>query len=139
VYANCYFGADHRYNRFQMEFTWITGSVAWYGNVLLQNLLGARAEFGGLRIDPRVPAEWKECEVDREYRGATYRIIIRNPEHLTGVAPTVTLDGEAMEGNLLPIFADGGVHRVEVLYRRAGVGQPVKPVLGVPTIAGENV
>jgi len=116
VYANCYFGADHRYNRFQMEFTWITGSVAWYSNVLLQHMLGARAEFGGLRIDPRLPAEWAECQVNREFQGATYRIIIRNPDHLTGVAPTVILDGEVIADNLLPIFADGATHQVEVIY-----------------------
>ena len=119
VYANCYYGADHRYNRFQMEFTWVTGSVAWINNVLLQHMLGARAEFGGLRIDPRIPAEWSECEIDRQFRGATYRIRIHNPDRISGGVCTITLDGEPVEGNLLPIQSDGGVYQVEVTLRAA--------------------
>ncbi len=115
VYSNCYFGADHRNRKFQMEFTWITGSVSWYNNVLLQHMLGARAEFGGLRIDPRIPAEWGECSVERNWRGSTYRIAIKNPGHISGGSPEVTLDGKKIEGSLLPIFSDGKVHDVEVM------------------------
>ena len=116
MYANCYFGADHRYNQFQMEFTWITGSVAWYNNVLLQHMLGARAEFGGLRLDPRLPAEWALCHVDRQFRGATYQITIHNPDHLSVGKMQITLDGQPLDGNMLPISVDGGIHHVEVRY-----------------------
>lgn len=112
IYANCYYGPEHRNNKFQMEFSWITGSVAWFNNVLLQHLLGARAEFGGLRIDPRLPSEWKECEVERQYRGATYRITIRNPHGLQGGRVELTLDGKPIEGTLLPISSEGKTHTV---------------------------
>ncbi|MGN6644301.1 MAG: GH36-type glycosyl hydrolase domain-containing protein, partial [Verrucomicrobiota bacterium] len=112
VLANCYFGPDHRNNRFQMEFSWITGSVAWFNHVLLQHLLGARAEFGGLRIDPRLPADWKECRVERRYRGATYRITIRNPHGLTSGRVELTLDGQLVPGNQLPMPVGNRTHAV---------------------------
>jgi cellobiose phosphorylase len=112
--SNSYFGSDHRNNKFQMEFTWITGSVAWLYNILLQHMLGIRSEFGGLRIDPKIPAEWPECQVERQFRGATYHITIRNPSGLSDGRAALTLDGRAVEGNLLPIDASGGSHEVVV-------------------------
>jgi cellobiose phosphorylase len=110
--SNCYFGPDHRNNRFQQEFTWITGSVAWFNNVLLQHLLGARAEFEGLRIDPRIPPHWQQCEVTRSFRGAAYHITIRNPDALESGQVEVTLDGVLLEDNLLPVPIAGRTYRV---------------------------
>lgn len=116
VFANCYFGADHRNRPFQMEFTWITGSVAWYNNILLQYVLGARAEFNGLRIDPRIPAAWKHCSLVRHWRGATYDIAIRKPKRRAGGSIRVCLDGVLLKDNLLPVPAAGERHRVEVSW-----------------------
>lgn len=112
VPANCYFGSDHRNNRHQMEFTWITGSVAWFNHVLLQHFLGVRAEYDGLRIDPRLPADWPECRVERRYRGALYRVILRNPRALTAGRIELMLDGRPVPGNLLPPSTPGAVHDV---------------------------
>jgi cellobiose phosphorylase len=102
VPANCYFGPDHRNNPFQMEFTWVTGSVAWFNHVLLQYVIGARAEFEGLRIDPQLPSGWKECRLERNFRGAVYQITLRNPHGLQSGRIEVHLDGRLTTGNLLP-------------------------------------
>lgn len=112
VPANCYFGPDHRNNRFQMEFSWVTGSVAWFNHVLLQYLIGARAEFDGLRVDPRLPSGWTECQVDRHYRGGVYQITIRNPHGLQTGRVELTLDGVKITGNVLPVPVPGQTHEV---------------------------
>jgi cellobiose phosphorylase len=114
MFSNCYYGADHRNNSLQMEFTWITGSLAWYNHLLLNDLLGARAEFGGLRIDPCIPSEWEQCEVERNYRGTVYHIVIKNPEHVGHGKAKVIVDGEAIEGNLVPLLSADRVHEIEV-------------------------
>ena len=101
--ANCYFGPDHRNNRFQQEFTWITGSVAWFKNVMLQHLLGAQADFNGLRIEPKIPSHWRECTVTRNFRGATYRIMIRNPDGLQTSKIRLKLNGKPISGQVLPL------------------------------------
>lgn len=116
--ANCYFGPDHRNRPFQQEFTWITGSVAWFLNVLLQHLLGARAEFDGLCIDPKIPSCWRECTVHRHYRGATYEITIRNPHGLSNGKVQLTLDGKPVRGNRLPLPKKPGRHSVEAVLVR---------------------
>lgn len=115
--ANCYFGPDHRNNAFQMEFTWITGSVAWSNTVIVQEMLGAKADYNGLRIVPQLPSAWKECRVERHYRGAVYDIRIENPDGLQSGQVEITLDGNKVEGNLLPDLADGKTHEVRVVMR----------------------
>ena len=113
MYANCYFGPDHKNSAYITEFTWITGSVAWFTTVLLNEMLGVKPDFGGIVIDPCLPAEFKHCTVKRVYRGAEYDITIENPKGLEKGAVSVTVDGEAIEGARLPLF-EGGRHEVKV-------------------------
>ncbi len=114
MYANCYFGPEHRNNSFQMEFTWITGSVAWFNTVPMQEMLGVKPDYDGLVIQPCLPSAWDYCEVDRSFRGATYRIMIHNPGRLNRGEVAITLDGHALEGNKLPLPQPGSRHEVVV-------------------------
>lgn len=119
MYSNCYFGPDHKNNKFQMEFTWITGSVAWFNNVLLKEMLGAKSNYKGLEIDPCIPSEWEICEVERSFRGSDYHIRISNPDHVEKGKIEVTVDGKKLDGNLIPAFADGKEHKVIVVISKA--------------------
>lgn len=117
MYANCYYGPDHRNKAFQMEFTWITGSLAWLNNLFLKELLGAKPDYGGLRIDPCTPSEWKECSVERYFRGATYKFRITNPDQVQKGRAEITFDGEQIEGDLVPILGDDKIHQVNVVIK----------------------
>jgi cellobiose phosphorylase len=119
MYANCYYGPDHRNKAYEMEFTWITGSLAWLNSVFLNEMIGAQAAFGGLRIDPCLPSTWRECRVVRYYRGAVYDIQIQNPSGIQQGDLEIRLDGEALDGQILPLSARGQRHRVEVLLKPA--------------------
>jgi cellobiose phosphorylase len=114
IYANCYFGPDHINSSFQMEYTWITGSVAWIYHVLNSYILGIRAEYKGLIIDPCIPKEWKEYEVIREFRGSIYKISFINHSHLNKGNISLVVDGKMIEGNCIPDFKDGQQHEVIV-------------------------
>lgn len=111
IYANCYYGPDHRNSAGKMEFTWITGSISWILNVLMDDLLGIFPDYRGLRIRPCIPGSWKHYEVTRFFRGAEYRISVENPEGLSSGRVLLTVDGTRVEGDTLPVFASG-VHRV---------------------------
>ena len=70
VYANGYFGPDHRNSPYKMEFSWITGSIAWYYNVLFEDLLGIKRDYTGIKIAPMLPEEWTDgFKAVRHYRG----------------------------------------------------------------------
>jgi cellobiose phosphorylase len=51
----------------------------------------------------------------RKFRGATYTITVINPGHVSKGVVSVTVDGEPLEGNMVPIFGSGTSHTVEVL------------------------
>jgi cellobiose phosphorylase len=112
MYANCYFGPDHKNRPFQQEFTWITGSYAWLNTVLANEMLGAKPGYRGLTLAPCLPTHWEECSIRRTWRNATYHITLRNPHKLQTGQIEATMDGQPIRDGLLPEMGDGRVHEV---------------------------
>ncbi|MNN49560.1 N,N'-diacetylchitobiose phosphorylase [compost metagenome] len=48
------------------------------------------------------------------FRGDTYVISIKNPNHVSKGVASLTLDGAAVEGNVIAPVGDGAVHQVVV-------------------------
>ena len=110
VYAQMIAGKDAK--RFgEAKNSWLTGTAAWNFVAISQYILGIIPDYSGLKIDPSIPKAWDGYSVSRFYRGATYNIKIENPGHVSKGIKSVTVDGKAIEGNILPVF-DGGVHEV---------------------------
>jgi len=95
--------------------SWLTGTAAWNWVAIAQWILGVRPDHDGLIVDPRIPKEWLGFKVTRRFRGATYVIEVKNPDHVCCGVRQVTVDREPLDGNLLPIFGDGKSHQVSVL------------------------
>ena len=75
-------------------------------------VLGIRPEFDRLTVDPCIPAEWDGFEAVRKWRGAEYRICVRNPEHTEKGVRLIRADGA--ETDRIPVFGEG-IHNVEIL------------------------
>jgi cellobiose phosphorylase len=85
--------------------SWLTGTAAWNYVAITQWILGIRATFDGLLVEPVIPPDWDGFEARRIYRGVRYEIkIIRQGP---GNKAQLELDGEALEGTLIPIPATG--------------------------------
>ena len=69
-----------------------------------QYLLGVRADWDGLVVDPCIGAEVGEFTVRRQIRGATYVIAVTNSG---GKGAKLTVDGVPIEGNTVPYAAPG--------------------------------
>jgi cellobiose phosphorylase len=108
-------------------FTWNTGTAPWMFVAATEWILGARREFGGLLIDPCIPRHWKKAFIRRPFRGATYEITIKNPQGVSSGVKEITVDGAALDSNLIRPYADGQVHRVEVTLGKRSVS--VRPEL----------
>ena len=50
----------------------------------------------------------------RQFRGATYDITVKNPNHVCKGVKSMTVDGKAVDGNVIPVM-DCGKHKVEVV------------------------
>lgn len=95
--------------------SWYTGSAGWLFTGGLAWILGVRATYDGLVVDPHLPPEWPEARVQRTFRGTRYDIrITRAVPGADGVS-AVTVDGSPVPvGAALPVFGDGVVHEVRV-------------------------
>ena len=93
--------------------SWLTGTAAWMWLTVSQYILGIKPDYDGLLIDPCLPSTAREYTVCRRFRGADYTIHVVNPQGVAKGVKTITLDGQAIEGNVIP-FSEGN-HQVEVV------------------------
>ena len=114
-YSYCQFvmGKDHTaYGR--ARHPWLTGSAGWAYIAATQWILGIRLSFNGLVIDPCIPSSWKEFSVSRKWRGATFRISVKNPRAVQKGTTSVTLDGNTVSGPIPP-QQPGSVHNIIII------------------------
>jgi cellobiose phosphorylase len=107
VYAQMIAGKDAPTHG-EAKNSWLSGTAAWNFVAISQWILGIRAEHNGLRIDPSLPAEWGGFTVTRQFRGATYRIIVRKATGSAGRVARIVVDGRTIAGNLAPLPASAG-------------------------------
>ncbi|MDE6541664.1 MAG: glycosyl transferase [Muribaculaceae bacterium] len=94
--------------------SWLTGTAAWNWYAITQFIFGIRPDFDGLRINPCIPADWDGFEVRRNFRGADYHIIVRNPDHKEKGVRRLVLNGTPLEGDTVPAQPAGTANTVEV-------------------------
>ncbi len=69
-----------------------------------QYILGIQPTLAGLKIDPCIPHEMDGFTLRRVWRGATYEIVVENPDHLEKGVKAMTVDGKPVSGNILSPF-----------------------------------
>ena len=75
-------------------------------------------------IDPCVPKAWGGFEMTRKFRGATYRITVSDPNHVSYGVKEIKVDGRKINGNVVPAPRDNKAHTVEVLLGRLNMARP---------------
>jgi cellobiose phosphorylase len=95
--------------------SWLTGTAAWNYSAITHFILGIRPDYDGLAVDPCIPKAWDGFKATRIFRGATYQIEVKNPSHVSKGVQSITLDGKAIEGKVLPDCHDGKEHAVVVV------------------------
>ncbi len=117
-YSYCQFisGKDHTtYGRAHHPF--MTGSGGWAYYSVTHYMLGIRPSFDGLTIDPCIPGNWEGFRVQRVFRGITFDITVRNPEHRQKGVKRIVLDGKEVDRIRLCDVEDRSenvIHEVEV-------------------------
>ncbi len=95
-------------------YAWRTGTAAWFVMVLVEWILGVRRGYDGLTIDPCLTKTVPTAKVKRTFRGAVYNVTLDNTAGRCIGVTSITVDGEPLQGNLLPVF-ESGTHIVEVV------------------------
>jgi cellobiose phosphorylase len=98
--------------------SWLSGTASWAYQSATQRILGVRADYDGLIVDPRVPGAWKGFTVLRRFRGATYRIRVQNPHGAGRGVVRAALDGQELHVEdgvaILPVMPPGTAHEANI-------------------------
>nr|HPH15633.1 glycosyl transferase [Bacteroidales bacterium] len=63
--------------------SWLSGTAAWNFYTIVQYILGVKPDYNGISINPCIPTAWDGFSMKRVFRGATYQIEIKNPNHIS--------------------------------------------------------
>ena len=104
VYSQMVAGKDAKFHG-EAKNSWLTGTAAWTFVNISQYILGVYPTHTGLSIDPCVPKDFGDFELTRKFREGTYHIQVVNPEHVEKGIKSITVDGQAVEGCIIPYVA----------------------------------
>jgi cellobiose phosphorylase len=82
---------------------WLTSTCSWMQYVVINWMLGARADLDGLTIDPCIPSHWREYEINRPFRGSMVNINVKNPLGRNYGVKELRLDGKSVSGTTFVI------------------------------------
>jgi cellobiose phosphorylase len=99
VYAQMIAGKDAPTHG-EAKNSWLTGTAAWNYVAITQFILGIRPTYEGLMVAPVIPAKWKGLSVTRVFQGVRYDITVKRAAE--GNRVRLTVDGQAVEGNVIP-------------------------------------
>ena len=114
-YSYCQFvmGKDHTaFGR--ARHPWLTGSGGWVYTAATHWILGIRPGYSGLVIDPCIPSGWRRFEVSRQWRGASFHIVVENPDGVQKGVKSISLNGLSIKC-LIPPQQKGSVNEVAVV------------------------
>jgi N,N'-diacetylchitobiose phosphorylase len=119
-YSYCQFimGKDHTaFGRARHPF--MTGSAGWAYFAATQYILGIRPDYDRLVICPVLPKDWREVEVTRVFRGATYHILIDNA---AGGNTIGRIEINGRQADDIPLLNAGEACELTVVMERQRVG-----------------
>lgn len=101
VYAQMVAGRDARFHG-EAKNSWLTGTAAWTFVNISQYILGVVPTHTGLSINPCVPEGFGDFQITRAYRDGIYHIQVLNPDNVEKGVKSITVDGKAIEGCVIP-------------------------------------
>ena len=94
--------------------TWYTGSSSWYYKAGIEYILGLKIENGYLKIDPYIPKDWKEYQIQYKWKDSVYNIKVKNPNNKNSGVTKVLLNGQETD-NFIKLDEGRNIYQVEVI------------------------
>ena len=107
VYASAMLGPSHeRYGAGSNS--WLTGTASWMYYAVTQYILGFRAEYDGILIDPCIPSDWDGFQMTRIYRGKKCNLTVKGSKGKIN-------QWNVINGNYIPYSLIKDMDTVEVI------------------------
>ena len=92
--ASPHFGRSHVH--------WLTGTASTVMVGCVEGIMGMRPDFGGLRIAPSIPSDWKGFSIEKTFRGKKLKITVENPNGKECGCSEFYVNGEKFSDNYIP-------------------------------------
>src|SRR6266567_2823433 len=97
--------------------TWYTGSAGWMYRFLTETLLGVHLEGNRLRVIPHFPASWTNYKIHYRHGQTVYHITISRLAADGTDANELSLDGQNLTEETIPLTDDHIEHFIELRAR----------------------
>ena len=101
VYSQMVAGRDAKFHG-EAKNSWLTGTAAWTFVNISQYILGVYPTHTGLSVNPCVPKGFGDFTLTRKFREGTYNIKVVNPDNVEKGIKSITVDGNAIDGCVIP-------------------------------------
>ena len=101
VYSQMVAGKDAKFYG-EAKNSWLTGTAAWTFVNISQYILGVYPTHQGLSVDPCIPKGFGDFSITRKFREGTYHIQVKNPQNVEKGVASMTVDGKAVDGHIIP-------------------------------------
>ena len=101
VYSQMIAGRDAK-SHGEAKNSWLTGTAAWTFVNISQYILGVSPTHAGLCVNPCVPKGFGGFTLTRKFREGTYTITVKNPDNVEKGVRSMTVDGKAVDGCIIP-------------------------------------
>jgi cellobiose phosphorylase len=95
--------------------SWLSGTASWNFYAITQYILGVKPDYDGLAINPCIPKKWDGFKMTREFRGATYKIEVINPNHVSKGVQQIFVNDKILNAKIIPILEVGKTHTIKVI------------------------
>jgi cellobiose phosphorylase len=116
VYSQMIAGRDAKYHG-EAKNSWLTGTAAWTFVNISQYILGVYPTHKGLSINPCVPHGFGDFSITRQFREGVYNIKVFNAGNVEKGVHEVVVDGDKIEGHVVPYVKGKEKYDVEVYMR----------------------
>ncbi|MCR5509951.1 MAG: glycosyl transferase [Lachnospiraceae bacterium] len=114
IYCQMVAGRDAKFHG-EGKNSWLTGTAAWTFCNISQFILGVYPTHKGLSVDPCTPADFGDFTITRQFREGTYHITVKNPNKVQKGVKSMIVDGQAVEGCVIPYVAGKKNYEVEIV------------------------
>ena len=115
ILYNFYHGEKTGYRYGTPGQSWRTASTQWVTKSIINFIFGLKPTLEGLAIDPCLPPDWKECSVQKKFRGCTYDITYHNAGSSCAL-DRILVDGAELCEDVLPCD-EKRTYKVEVYLK----------------------
>ena len=79
--------------------TWYTGSSSWYYKAGIEFILGLKIRNETMNIEPCIPKDWKEYNIQYKWKNSIYNIAVKNPNGKNTGVTKILVNGKEIETN----------------------------------------